>query len=56
MERGNGTRPDDADDRDMSVPSDEVEPDWAEQIRQLCKARGDRLKVVFATFEDEEEQ
>lgn len=44
MERGNGTRPDDA------------EPDWAEQIRQLRKARGDRLKVVFATFEDEEEQ
>jgi len=56
VERGSGARPDDAGDRDASAPSDVIEPDWAEQIRQLRKARGDRLKEVFATFEDEEEQ
>lgn len=32
---------------------EEPEPDWAEQIRQGRKARGARLKDVFASFEDE---
>jgi hypothetical protein len=32
---------------------EEPEPDWAEQIRQGRKARGERLKDVFATFEDD---
>jgi hypothetical protein len=30
---------------------DEPEPDWAEQIRQGRKARGERLKDLFATFD-----
>lgn len=32
---------------------EEPEPDWAEQIRRARKARGARLKDVFATFEDD---
>lgn len=56
MERGDDALSDGAADRDTRVPADEAEPDWAEQIRQLRKARGDRLKEVFATFENEEEQ
>jgi hypothetical protein len=32
---------------------DEPEPDWAEEIRARRRARGDRLREVFATFDDE---
>ena len=32
----------------------EAEPDWAQGIRDRRKARGDRLREVFATFEDAE--
>jgi len=31
---------------------DEPEPDWAEEIRARRRARGDRLREVFATFDD----
>jgi hypothetical protein len=31
---------------------DEPEPDWADQIRQGRKARGERLRDVFATFDE----
>ena len=34
---------------------EEPEPDWAEQIRQGRKARGERLKDVFDTFDDDGE-
>lgn len=29
------------------------EPEWAEAIREGRKARGDRLREVFATFDDD---
>jgi len=32
----------------------EPEPDWAEEIRAGRRARGDRLRDVFATFEGDE--
>ena len=35
--------------------AEEPEPDWAEQIRQRRRSRGERLKDVFATFNDEEQ-
>jgi hypothetical protein len=31
---------------------EEAEPDWAQSIRDGRKARGDRLRAVFAGFED----
>jgi hypothetical protein len=34
----------------------EPEPDWAEEIRRLRKARGDRLRSVFSRFDDEQEE
>jgi hypothetical protein len=43
-----------------SVPWDraqtdaEPEPDWAEAIREGRKARGERLKEVFADFDDDD--
>jgi hypothetical protein len=37
-----------------AVPGEEPEPDWAELIRRLRKDRGDRLRRIFATFDDEE--
>lgn len=37
-----------------TAPSaDEPEPDWAEEIRARRRARGDRLREIFATFDDE---
>jgi hypothetical protein len=33
--------------------ADEPEPDWAEEIRARRRARGDRLREIFATFDDE---
>jgi hypothetical protein len=33
---------------------EEVEPDWADEIRALRRDRGDRLKDVFATFDDDD--
>lgn len=38
-----------------TVSGDEAEPDWADRIRELRRARGDRLKEVFATFDEDEE-
>jgi hypothetical protein len=38
------------------LPVDEPEPEWAGQIRSLRRARGDRLKVLFAGLDDEEER
>jgi len=29
------------------------EPEWAEAIRRGRKARGDRLREIFATFDDD---
>jgi hypothetical protein len=31
----------------------EPEPEWAEEIRAGRRARGERLKELFATFDDE---
>jgi hypothetical protein len=38
------------------LADDEPEPDWAAEIRRLRRARGDRLKRVFETFDDEEQE
>jgi hypothetical protein len=35
--------------------SDEPEPDWAAEIRARRKARGDRLRQIFSTFDEEKE-
>jgi hypothetical protein len=32
--------------------AEELEPDWAEEIRERRKARGDRLKEIFDGFGD----
>jgi hypothetical protein len=37
-------------------PGTEPAPDWAEEIRRLRKARGDRLRSVFSRFDDEQEE
>jgi hypothetical protein len=37
-------------------PEAPPEPDWAAEIRRLRRARGDRLKEVFATFDDDEQE
>jgi len=34
--------------------TDETEPDWAEEIRQGRRERGEHLKEVFAAFEEGE--
>lgn len=34
----------------------EAEPDWAEEIRRLRKARGDRLRSVFSRLDDDEQE
>lgn len=34
----------------------EPEPDWAEEIGRLRKARGVRLRSVFSRFDDEQEE
>ncbi|MEX0984972.1 MAG: hypothetical protein WD096_07965 [Actinomycetota bacterium] len=33
--------------------AEEPEPDWAEKIRALRKARAARLKDVYSSFEDD---
>jgi hypothetical protein len=33
--------------------AEEPEPDWAEQIRRLRKQRGDRLKQLLGTDDDD---
>jgi hypothetical protein len=38
-----------------AVPGQEPEPEWAGEIRDLRRQRGDRLKQLFATFDEEEE-
>ena len=43
----------DRDDQWWRDGDEEPEPDWAEQIRAGRKARGDRLRDVFATFDDD---
>jgi hypothetical protein len=53
-------RPDDPAATSEDVPWDraqtdaEPEPDWAGAIREGRKARGERLKEVFASFEDDD--
>jgi hypothetical protein len=51
-------RDDDRDDRPTppARSRDEPEPDWAEEIRRLRRARGDRLRKVFSGFDDEQEE
>lgn len=34
----------------------ETEPDWAAEIHRLRRARGNRLRQVFSTFDDEQEE
>ena len=34
----------------------EAEPDWAAEIGRLRRARGDRLRRVFSTFDEEQEE
>ena len=36
-------------------PEPEPEPDWAAEIRARRKARGDRLRQIFSTFDEEKE-
>jgi hypothetical protein len=35
--------------------STESEPEWAAEIRERRRARGDRLRQIFDTFGDEKE-
>jgi hypothetical protein len=42
-------------DRQASSP-DAAEPDWAAEIHRLRRARGDRLRRVFSSFDDEQEE
>jgi len=35
---------------------EEPEPDWAEEIRCGRRARGERLKDVFAAFDDDDKE
>ena len=44
----------DRDDRRWRDGEQEPEPDWAEQIRAGRRARGDRLRDVFARFDDDD--
>jgi hypothetical protein len=37
------------------APSEEPEPEWAAEIRARRKARGDRLRQIFSTFDEEKE-
>jgi hypothetical protein len=37
----------------MPRASEEPEPDWAEEIRARRRARGERLREIFATFDEE---
>jgi hypothetical protein len=32
----------------------EPEPDWADEIRRRRRARGDRLREIFETFDDDD--
>ena len=36
--------------------TDEPEQDWAAEIRRLRRVRGDRLREVFASFDDDEQE
>ncbi len=38
------------------LPGEGSDPEWAGQIRSLRRARGERLKEVFANLDDEEER
>ncbi len=40
----------------VSPDRDEPEPDWAEEIRARRRARSDRLREIFATFDDDPER
>lgn len=35
---------------------EEIEPDWAAEIRHQRRARGDRLRRIFAAFDEEQEE
>jgi hypothetical protein len=35
--------------------AEDTEPDWAQSIRNGRKARGDRLRSVFAGFDDDDD-
>jgi hypothetical protein len=37
----------------MPRAGEEPEPDWAEEIRARRRARGERLREIFATFDEE---
>lgn len=39
---------------DRAQADAEPEPEWADAIREGRKARGDRLREVFASFEDDD--
>jgi hypothetical protein len=39
--------------RPMPPDDDGSEPDWAEEIRARRRARGDRLREIFATFDED---
>lgn len=39
---------------DRAKADAEPEPEWADAIRAGRKARGERLKDVFATFDDDD--
>jgi hypothetical protein len=44
----------DRDDHLWREGDQEPEPDWAEQIRAARKARGDKLRGVFASFDEDD--
>jgi len=37
-------------------PDDEPEPDWAAEIHRRRRAYGDRLRRIFAAFDEEQEE
>lgn len=54
------------DDRDEPAPAQdrtpgsetasEAAPDWATEIHRLRRAQGDRLRRLFSTFDEEQEE
>jgi hypothetical protein len=56
-ERRQGEDPETDEGRRPRAPGEvEAEPDWAERIREGRKARGNRLREIFETFDEEPEE
>jgi hypothetical protein len=48
--------PEPADPGESGLEPAQNEPEWAAEIHRLRRARGRRLKRIFATFDDDERQ